>query len=293
MSILRRSDVSVESWETEEGLGLLVYDPVTGGGHVLNPATAAVFELCDGRASRDEMAESIAQATGLPLDVDIVDLALVELGEAGLLAEPHVSESVSRRAVISRLALGAAAVAMMPAVLSVVGVGQAAATTGRRKTTSLVEIMPEDKSATTPEATPVDVTLTSVGGYPDVEVLFWISTDPGHGTVTVSGTTATYTPAAGFVGTDTYGYLAGQCITFVDVGAAIQSGRTSLAAGVAPTCSSTGTLVSSKGDATVTVVVTAAATTTTTTEAATTTTAPAPAPAKPATPTVAQPTYTG
>lgn len=290
MSVLRRSDVAVESWETEEGLGLLVYDGVTGGGHVLNPATAAVFELCDGRASRDEMAESMAQSTGLPLDVDIVDLALMELGEAGLLTAPLTSDSLSRRAVISRLALGAAAVALLPAVLSVAGVGQAAEAT-TRTSAEPVPIMPDDKSASTTEATPVDVTLTSVGGYTGADVLFWIATDPGHGTVTVAGTTATYTPASGFIGTDTFRYLVGQCITFVDVGAGTQSGRTNQAAGVAPTCSSTGTLVSSEDEATVTIVVNASATTTTTEPATTTTTAPTTA--KPATATVAQPTYTG
>jgi hypothetical protein len=287
MTEIRRSDIRVEPWATDEGLGLLAYDPLTGGGHVLNPATAAVFELCDGRASREQMADAIAESTGLPTDVGIVDLALAELAEAGLLNDRATSGAVSRRSVIGRLALGAAAVALLPAVVSVIEVGQAAASTPKTPSTEFVSISVDDKSTSTIEATPVDVTLTSVGGYPGPEVVFWIATDPGHGMVTLTGTTATYTPSPGFTGTDTFKYLAGQCVNFVDVGAATQSGRTSQVAGVAPTCS-TGELVSSEGEATVTIVVSAPATTTTTKPATTTTAA-----AKPATATAAQPAFTG
>ncbi len=286
MNELRRSDIRVESWATDEGLGLLVYDPLTGGGHVLNPATASVFELCDGRASREQMAAAMAESTGLPTDVGIVDLALVELADAGLLSEQATSGAVSRRALIGRLALGAAAVALLPAIVSVLEVGQAAASTGRTPSVAFVPISVDDKSASTTEATPVDVTLTSVGGYTGPEVVFWIATDPGHGQVTLSGTSATYTPAAGFTGTDSFKYLAGQCVNFTDVGAGTQSGRTSQVAGVAPTCS-TGELVSSDGEATVTILVSAPATTTTT-SASTTTVA-----AKPATAAAAQPAFTG
>ena len=286
MSEIRRSDIRVESWATAEGLGSLVYDPVTEAGHVLNPATAAVFELCDGRASREQMADAVAESTGLPPDVDIVNLALAELTEAGLLEEQTISGPVSRRAVIGRLALGAAAVAMLPAVMSVVEVGQAAASTGRSPSITFVPISVDDKSTSTTEATPVDVTLTSAGGYTGPAVVFWIATDPGHGAVVLSDTTATYTPAAGFTGTDTFTYLAGQCVNLVDVGAAGQSGRTSQAAGVAPTCSS-GELVSSEVAATVTIQVSAPATTTS--APATTTTVAA----KPATAAATQPAFTG
>ena len=286
MSEIRRSDIRVESWATADGLGSLVYDPLTGAGHVLNPATAAVFELCDGRASREQMADAVAESTGLPPDVDIVNLALGELTEAGLLEQQTISGPVSRRAVIGRLALGAAAVAMLPAVMSVVEVGQAAASTGKAPI-AYVPISVDDKSTSTTEATPVDVTLTSAGGYTGPAVVFWIATDPGHGAVVLSDTTATYTPAAGFTGTDTFTYLAGQCVNLVDVGAAGQSGRTSQAAGVAPTCSS-GELVSSEGAATVTIQVSAPATTTTSAPATTTTVA-----AKPATAAATQPAFTG
>ncbi len=287
MSEIRRSDIRVESWVTDDGLGLLVYDPLTGGGHVLNPATASVFELCDGRASREQMADALAESTGLPPDVDIVDLALVELAEAGLLNEQTTSGPVSRRTVIGRLALGAAAVALLPAIVSVIEVGQAAASTGQTPAIDFVPITVADKSASTTEATPVDVTLTSVGGYPGPAVVFWIATDPAHGSVTLTGTTVIYTPAAGFTGTDTFKYLAGQCVNLVDVGASTKSGRASQVAGVAPTCSS-GQLIGSDGEATVTILVSAPATTTTTTPATTTT-----ASAEPATATAAQPAFTG
>ena len=294
MSEIRRGDIRVESWATDEGLGLLVYDPVSGAGHVLNPATAAVFELCDGRASREQMADAVAESSGLPPDLDIVSLALVELAEAGLLGEQTTPGPVSRRAVIGRLALGAAAVAMLPAVVSVIEVGQAAASTGQKPSVTFAPISVDDKSAATTEATPVDVTLTSVGGYTGPAVVFWIATDPAHGAVTLAGTTAAYTPAPGFTGTDTFTYLAGQCISNVDVGAAAQSGRVSEAAGVAPTCSSGG-LISTEVAATVTILVSAPATTTTTAPATTTTATakPATATAKPATAAATLPTFTG
>jgi hypothetical protein len=287
--ISRRSDVRVETWATDDGLGLLVYDPLTGGGHVLNTATAAVFERCDGRTTRVQMAEAIAESTGLPADVDIVELAIADLAEAGLLERgSSAAVTVSRRAVIGRLALGAGAVALLPVIASVMGVGQAAASPTRSAPALFAVLTIDDKAASTAGSVPVAIALTSSGGFAPDEVLFWIATDPGHGTVTLVGTTATYTPAGGFTGTDTFTYLAGQCIQQIsDVGAAPQDGRTAQVAGVAPTCS-TGTMVAAEVAATVTVTVTAPPTTTTTAPATTTT-----AQAQAATATPAKPSFTG
>jgi Bacterial Ig domain len=284
-----RSDVRVEAWATDDGPGLLVYDPLTGGGHVLNTATAAVFGRCDGRSTRTQMADAIAEATGLPPDVDIVELAIAELAQAGLLEAPPVSDvAVSRRTVIGRLALGAGAVALLPVIASVVGVGQAAASPSRSPQIGFLAITVADKSMSTAGSVPVAVTLTSSGGLTGPEVLFWIETDPGHGAVAVSGTTATYTPVAGFTGTDTFTYLAGQCAVSIDVGAAPQGGRTAQVAGVPPTCSLGTSMVSAEAAATVTITVTAPATTTTRAPATTTT-----AKAEAATATPANPSFTG
>jgi outer membrane autotransporter protein len=62
------------------------------------------------------------------------------------------------------------------------------------------------RAVTTPFQTPVAIDLaTSISGnFTSVA----IATQPGHGTATLNGAVATYTPAAGFTGTDTFTYRA-------------------------------------------------------------------------------------
>jgi PqqD family protein of HPr-rel-A system len=81
----RRTDLRSDSWSGSGPGGLVVYDPRTDEGHLLNPSTAVVFEACDGRTSVDEIAQRVADHTGLPIDTGIVELALSELAEVGLL----------------------------------------------------------------------------------------------------------------------------------------------------------------------------------------------------------------
>ncbi|WP_338578707.1 Ig-like domain-containing protein (plasmid) [Brevundimonas olei] len=59
-------------------------------------------------------------------------------------------------------------------------------------------------SASTAYQTATNIALTPTGVYSSVSKV----TDPSNGSVTISGTTATYTPAAGFYGTDTFTYRA-------------------------------------------------------------------------------------
>jgi endonuclease I len=62
-------------------------------------------------------------------------------------------------------------------------------------------------TAETVEGGAVRVTLT--GSDPDGDPLTYaVATSPAHGTVTISGATATYTPAAGFGGTDSFTFTA-------------------------------------------------------------------------------------
>jgi hypothetical protein len=90
--------------------------------HALNQSAAAVYELCDGNTSRSEMAAEIHRRTGLPADEEIVDLALSELVETGLVmlddAEPQ--PAVTRRALVRRLALSSTLALMLPVVETVV-----------------------------------------------------------------------------------------------------------------------------------------------------------------------------
>jgi hypothetical protein len=76
-----------------------------------------VFELCDGATSRGTMATEVARRCGLPADESIVDLALTDLEEAGLIAAVEGDRpAVTRRALIRRLSLTAIAVATLPVV---------------------------------------------------------------------------------------------------------------------------------------------------------------------------------
>jgi hypothetical protein len=86
--------------------------------HALNQSAAAVYELCDGKTSKSEMAAEIHRRTGLPADEQIVDLALAELVEAGLvvLDQPEPPPNVTRRSLIRRLTLSSVAAMMLPVV---------------------------------------------------------------------------------------------------------------------------------------------------------------------------------
>jgi PqqD family protein of HPr-rel-A system len=96
---------------------LLVYRHPTGETHALNETAAIVFELCDGATSRASMAAEVARRSGLPEDEAIVDLALADLEEAGLVvASEGDRQPVTRRALVRRLGLTAIAIAILPAV---------------------------------------------------------------------------------------------------------------------------------------------------------------------------------
>jgi hypothetical protein len=89
--------------------------------HALNQSAAVVYELCDGNISKSEMAAEIHRRTGLPADEEIVDLALSELVETGLVLDDLESRSpVTRRALIRRLALSSTLAMMLPVVETVV-----------------------------------------------------------------------------------------------------------------------------------------------------------------------------
>jgi hypothetical protein len=65
----------------------------------------------------------------------------------------------------------------------------------------------EDKTTTTEEDTPVDVTLVATDAEGD-ELTYAIVDQPAHGTVTLVGTTATYMPELDFNGEDSFTYKA-------------------------------------------------------------------------------------
>ena len=83
------------------------------------------------------MAAEVARRTGLPGDESVVDLALGELVEAGIVVlEGEESPAITRRSLIRRLALPAAAMAMLPVVETVLMPAQAAAQSGPMPTST-------------------------------------------------------------------------------------------------------------------------------------------------------------
>jgi hypothetical protein len=118
MAAKRIGDVQIER-EADEIL--VMKSAGTWEAHALNLAAAAVYDLCDGRASKADMAAAIQRRTGLPADEEIVDLALAELADAELVTLEHPeSRAITRRAVVRRLGLTSAAVALLPVVETIV-----------------------------------------------------------------------------------------------------------------------------------------------------------------------------
>jgi hypothetical protein len=114
MTARRVEDVQIERAADE----LLVLKEGSLEAHALNQSAATVYDLCDGTTSKSEIAAEIHRLTGLPADEEIVDLALSELVETGLvvLDNPESRSAVTRRALIRRLALSSTLALMLPVV---------------------------------------------------------------------------------------------------------------------------------------------------------------------------------
>jgi hypothetical protein len=95
---------------------LLVFNQATGEGHALNEAASTVFELCDGETDRAAMLAALARDVALPAEDAVLDLALSELRDAGLIAGDEAAPATNRRAVIRRLGLSVMAAAALPLV---------------------------------------------------------------------------------------------------------------------------------------------------------------------------------
>jgi hypothetical protein len=195
------------------GEGVLVYDPATDTGHVLEGVTAAVFAACNGTSDIAAIEAHVAEVTGAIADPAAVDAAIDHLSAAGLLDEP---KGISRRVLIGGLIAGAAAVAIAPVITSVAR---------PRKVSAQVPDSVDPKSATTAAGTPVEIPLSSVNFDP-TRTVYWNVDQPAHGTVTVTNTSsggvntgayATYTPNPGYSGPDSFSYVAGECYSGVGV----------------------------------------------------------------------------
>lgn len=129
----RIDDVIIERCGSE----MVVFVPATNEAHSLNRTASVIFDLCDGVTTPAQMVAAL-QDVGLPADTAIVNLALAELSEASLVVvdDQRQQLGVSRRTVIRRLGLSAAAIAMLPVVETILVQPAAAQTSGTTTTTT-------------------------------------------------------------------------------------------------------------------------------------------------------------
>lgn len=108
---------------------VLVYDPESHDAFCLNPTTALVWKNCDGRTTITETAQLLGRELNVPIDHDVVWLALSQLDKANLLQgqvePPPGSRKISRRELTRRIGIAAL---LLPAItaLSVPAAGQSA-----------------------------------------------------------------------------------------------------------------------------------------------------------------------
>ncbi|HMF16009.1 MAG TPA: PqqD family protein, partial [Gemmataceae bacterium] len=69
----------------------LVYDESSHEAHCLNQTAALVWRHCNGRTTMDEMVAILHRSLGTPTDPAVVELALEQLQDAGLVEERVVS----------------------------------------------------------------------------------------------------------------------------------------------------------------------------------------------------------
>lgn len=131
----------------DAGNEIFAFDPEENQIHALNPAAAAVFGLCDDRRTITQI-ESDAQASAI--SADMVHLALVELHDAGLILLDTPIEATSRRDLLKKIGVGAAALAAIPVVESIVAPTAAAAASAAGPSP-----IPTSTPTTTPTPIPV------------------------------------------------------------------------------------------------------------------------------------------
>lgn len=100
----------------------VVYDLASNKVHSLNPSAAFVWRGLDGKTSKEDLAKFVAGRFGISVSVaePIVELALKQLHTARLLenAEGTPRSVITRREVLRRIGIGAAATAAVPVIMT-------------------------------------------------------------------------------------------------------------------------------------------------------------------------------
>lgn len=125
--IARNDDLLVSQFEDE----VVVFDRRTERYHHLNPLAAFVWERCDGETDVEALTDAGSEAFDLESPRPMVEEALVELTEAGLLEEAPGEEQapggVTRRFALRKMAATGAAVVALPLVTTMAAPEPAAA----------------------------------------------------------------------------------------------------------------------------------------------------------------------
>ena len=99
----------------------LVYDLEADKAHCLNRTAAQVWKSCDGKTSVQEIASQMSVPDVAPVNENLVWLALDQLEKFKLLdeapAKPEMLAGLTRRQMVARLGIAAAA---LPAIVSIV-----------------------------------------------------------------------------------------------------------------------------------------------------------------------------
>ncbi|MGA1982993.1 MAG: PqqD family protein [Acidobacteriaceae bacterium] len=98
----------------------LVYDERTHRAWCLNPSSACIWQLCDGRNPVEKIAACATRQLGSAVNEELVLLTLEELHEQGLLEDGMVealSQGTSRREMIGKIGLAAAA--LLPVIAAI------------------------------------------------------------------------------------------------------------------------------------------------------------------------------
>ena len=90
MSILVRSGFPTRKpdvWLRQADDENVVYDPETSAVHLLNVTATAIWVLCDGETTPDEMVDAICELSGLPREVVVEDVRriILQFEEADIL----------------------------------------------------------------------------------------------------------------------------------------------------------------------------------------------------------------
>lgn len=99
----------------------LIYDIEADKAHCLNSTAAQVWKSCDGKTSVQEIASQLSVPDDNPVNENLVWLALDQLEKFKLLdespAKPAMLAGLTRRQMVARLGIAAAA---LPAIVSIV-----------------------------------------------------------------------------------------------------------------------------------------------------------------------------